>query len=121
MATKTVLVTDDSKTTQMLVRTTLQRLPNLRFVFADNGLQALDVLGRENVDVLVTDINMPEMDGIELVAKVRETSATLPIVIITAKEEVRARERGLALGANSYVLKPLNGRELIAAVEPFVK
>jgi two-component system chemotaxis response regulator CheY len=121
MATKTVLVADDSKTTQMLVRTTLQRLPNLRFLFANDGLQALDVLSREAVDLLVTDINMPEMDGIELVSKVRAISASLPIVIITAKEETRARERGMALGANSYVLKPLNGRELIAAVEPFLK
>lgn len=121
MATKTVLVVDDSKTTQMLVRTTLQRLPSVNFLFADDGRQGLDVLGRERVDLLITDINMPEMNGIELVEAVRRTTKSMPIVIITAKEEVAARERGLALGADTYVLKPINGRELLAAVEALLK
>jgi two-component system chemotaxis response regulator CheY len=111
---RTVLITDDSKTSQMLVKTTLQRIPQLTFLTADNGREALDVLGREHVDLLVTDINMPEMDGIELVRNVRKThnARSLPILIITAKSEEAARKEGMALGANAYVLKPLSGREL---------
>ena len=111
---RTVLITDDSKTTQMLVQTTLQRLRDVQFRTAENGREALTVLAREPVDLLVTDINMPEMDGIELVRAVRQRldAQALPILIITAKGEEAAREEGLALGANAYVLKPLSTRDL---------
>jgi len=111
---RTVLIADDSRTTQMLVKTTLQRIPNLAFLMADNGVEALNVLKAERVDLLVTDINMPEMDGIDLVRAVRRLpdQAALPILIITAKGEEAARDLGLALGANAYILKPVSGREL---------
>ena len=112
---RTVLITDDSKTTQMLVRTTLSRMPGLQFKAAENGRQALEMLDAAAVDLLVTDINMPEMDGIELVREVRrrKNSDELPILIMTAKGEDAARGEGMALGANAYILKPLSGRELI--------
>ena len=112
---KTILIADDSKTTQMLVRTTLSRMPDLQFVGAENGRQALEMLDGAAVDLLVTDINMPEMDGIELVREVRrrKSSVELPILIMTAKGEDAARGEGMALGANAYILKPLSGRELI--------
>jgi two-component system, chemotaxis family, chemotaxis protein CheY len=112
---RTVLITDDSKTTQMLVQTTLQRLRDVQFRTAENGREALTVLAREPVDLLVTDINMPEMDGIELVREVRKSHPRekLPILIITAKGEEDARGEGMALGANAYVLKPISGRELL--------
>jgi two-component system chemotaxis response regulator CheY len=111
---RTVLIADDSKTSQMLVKTTLQRIPDLKFLTADNGAEALTVVRNSHVDLLVTDINMPEMDGIALVRAVREThdQRALPILIITAKGEEAARDQGLALGANGYVLKPLSTREL---------
>src|SRR4051794_7940999 len=105
---RTVLIADDSKTSVMLVKTTLQRIPNLEFLTAENGVQALDVLANEQVDLLVTDINMPEMDGVELVRAVRRAhdQKSLPILMITAKGEETARQEGLALGANACILKP---------------
>jgi CheY-like chemotaxis protein len=111
---RTVLIADDSKTSQLLVKTTLQRIPDLAFLTAGDGREALSLLQSEHVDLLVTDINMPEMDGIELVRRVREKPDTraLPILIITAKGEESAREKGMTLGANGYILKPLSGREL---------
>ena len=114
---KTILIADDSKTTQMLVKTTLQRIPYIKFLTADNGSEALSVLDQEQVDLLVTAINMPEMDGIALVreARRRRTRAELPIVIITAKGEEQARTEGMALGANDYILKPISGRDLLDA------
>ena len=113
---RTVLIADDSKTTQMLIRTSLQRLPDVQFRTAENGKEALGVLGQESVDLLVTDINMPEMDGIELVREVRrlKTPEQLPILIVTAKGEEAARGEGLKLGANAYILKPISGRDLLA-------
>lgn len=111
---KTVLIADDSQTALMLVKTTLQRIPGLEFLAAGNGKEALALMGQKPVDLLVTDINMPEMDGISLVREVRKTKTAreLPILIITAKGEDEARDQGLALGANAYVLKPLSGKEL---------
>lgn len=111
---KTVLIADDSATTQMLVKTTLQRLPDLSFISAANGREALTMLEKSVVDLLVTDINMPEMDGIELVREVRKTRSQrqLPILIITAKSEEAARTQGMALGANAYILKPISGHDL---------
>lgn len=111
---RTVLIADDSKTSQMLVKTTLQRISGLQFLTADNGKAALDVLQKSHVDLLVTDINMPEMDGIGLIRAVRaqHDATKLPILIITAKGEEQARDEGMKLGANAYVLKPLSSREL---------
>lgn len=110
----TVLIADDSKTTQMLVRRALQQIGNIELVCAENGREALEVLKARPVDLLVTDVIMPEMDGIALVREVRRTRAKheLPILMITARAEVNARNEGLGLGANSYVLKPLSGIEL---------
>jgi two-component system chemotaxis response regulator CheY len=109
---RTVLIADDSKTSQMLVKTTLQRISGLVFLTADNGKEALDVVQKARVDLLVTDINMPELDGIGLIRAVRAEHKTMPILIITAKGEEQARDQGMALGANAYVLKPLSSREL---------
>jgi DNA-binding response OmpR family regulator len=114
----TVLIADDSRTTQMLVMRALHHLPDLEFLSAENGNQALEVLERQPVDLLVTDVNMPEMDGIALVREVRKTrdKGKLPILIITAKAEVSAKDEGLVLGANAYILKPLSGHELARQV-----
>jgi two-component system chemotaxis response regulator CheY len=109
---RTVLIADDSKTSQMLVKTTLQRISGLVFLMADNGKEALDVVQKAHVDLLVTDINMPELDGIGLIRAVRAEDKKMPILIITAKGEEQARDQGMALGANAYVLKPLSAREL---------
>jgi CheY-like chemotaxis protein len=111
---RTVLITDDSKTSQMLVKTTLSRMPGVDFLLADNGKEALALIEKRHVDLLITDINMPEMDGIALVRAVRQQkdAQVLPILIITAKGEDAARDEGLALGANAYVLKPLSTRDL---------
>jgi two-component system chemotaxis response regulator CheY len=113
---RTVLIADDSKTSVMLVKTTLQRIPDLAFVTVENGAQALDVLANGSVDLLVSDINMPEMDGVELVRAVRRAhdAKSLPIVMITAKSEEAARQEALKLGANACILKPISGRELTA-------
>ncbi len=112
---KTVLIADDSKTTQLLVKTTLQRIPELEFLSANNGKEALELIDQRSVDLLVTDINMPEMDGVTLVREVRKKRSPrdLPILIITAKGEVEARTEGMANGANAYILKPLSGRDLL--------
>jgi CheY-like chemotaxis protein len=115
----TVLIVDDSKTTQMLVMNALGRIRDVRLLTAGNGREALDVVARNELDLLVTDIHMPEMDGIALIREVRKVkdAERLPILIITAKAEQAARDEGLKLGANAYVLKPLSWHELTSTAE----
>lgn len=115
----TVLIADDSKTTQMLVMNALGRIRDVHLLTAANGEEAMDVVARNEVNLLVTDINMPEMDGIALIREVRKVrdAAHLPILIITAKGETQARDEGLKLGANAYVLKPLSWHELTSTAE----
>ena len=115
----TILIVDDSKTTQMLVMNALARIRDVRLLTAGNGQEALDVIAKNDIDLLVTDINMPEMDGIALIREVRKLreAARLPILIITAKAETQARDEGLALGANAYILKPISWHELTGSAE----
>lgn len=111
---KTVLVADDSQTSHMLVEQALRRIGPLRVLAARNGLEALKLLEDEPVDLLVSDVQMPEMDGIALVRHVRtrRSSADLPIVLITAKADHEAQGEGIRLGADACVLKPISREEL---------
>jgi two-component system, chemotaxis family, chemotaxis protein CheY len=120
---KTVLIVDDSRTMQMLLKTTLNRIPMLNIKEAGTSREALEVLGRERVDLLVTDINMPEMDGVKLVDEVRSRQALsqLPILVIASNAEEAARGEGLRLGANACVLRPISGREIVAAATQLLK
>ena len=114
-----ILIVDDSKTTQMLVIQALRSLPGAEFLSAGNGREALAILGMAEVDLVVSDVNMPEMDGIELVREVRRTksAAELPILLVTAKADDRAMGEGMALGANACVLKPLSRQELVTVAQ----
>ncbi len=107
---KRVLVVDDSQTMRMFVFFHLIKLlPGVRLVEAENGLDAIDKLKQQEVDLILTDMNMPELDGAGVIRAVRQVfKKDTPIIVITTKGEIPDRERGLALGANGYLTKPLN-------------
>lgn len=114
-----ILVVDDSKTTQMLVMQALHRLPDAEFLSAANGREALTIVAGTHLDLLVTDVNMPEMDGIALVHEVRKIRSPhdLPIVLVTARADERAMGEGMSAGADACVLKPLSRQELVDTAE----
>jgi two-component system chemotaxis response regulator CheY len=117
LADKSILVTDDSAIMRMFLVMNLKRMIKVNITEAVNGVDALTKLKTGKYDLLLTDMNMPEMDGAELVRNVRlGLKSDLPIVIITTKGEVKDRNAGMALGANSYLTKPVNPAELIKAV-----
>ena len=107
---KRVLVADDSETVRMfLFFHLLKLLPGARLMEAENGAEALEMLKNQDVDLILTDMNMPEMDGAGLISAVRsELKRDTPIIIVTTMGEQRDRELGLSLGANGYITKPLN-------------
>ena len=89
--------------------------PDYRLLEAFDGLQALEVLEREDVHLVLMDIMMPEMDGITAMVKLRETS-NVPVILITAKGEDSDKILGLNVGADDYITKPFNPAEVTARV-----
>jgi two-component system chemotaxis response regulator CheY len=107
---KKVLVVDDSETMRMFIFFQLIKLlPGVQLMDAENGLDAIEKLKQQDVDLILTDMNMPELDGSGVIRTVRqEFKKDTPIIIITSRGEHLERERGLALGANGYLTKPLD-------------
>jgi two-component system chemotaxis response regulator CheY len=87
----------------------IKLLPGVQLMDAENGLDAIDKLKQQDVDLILTDMNMPELDGAGVIRTIRQVfKKDTPIIIITSRGEHLERERGLALGANGYLAKPLD-------------
>lgn len=123
MADYTALVVEDSPTMRQLIVFALRRLQTLKVTEADDGVDALKKLQAGKFDILITDINMPIMDGLKLVSLVRkdEHHKDIPIVIITTEGAQEDRQRALALGANAYITKPIQAPQVINTVKELLK
>lgn len=117
LSTKKILLADDSAIMRMVLSLHLRRFTGASVTLVENGRDALAKLTHDHFDLLLTDINMPEMTGIELVRHLRTgLKSEIPIIIITTKGEVHDRDLGLSLGANGYLTKPVNVKDLIMTV-----
>ncbi len=118
MDNATFLVVEDSPTMRQLISFSLKRFRNARIIEAVDGVDAPKKLSGESIDLILTDINMPVMDGLKLVSLVRQNAQTksIPIIIITTEGAEEDRERGLALGANAYISKPIQSSHLIKTI-----
>ncbi len=114
-----ILVVDDEMKLVRLVQAYLQE-SGFQVVTAYNGTQALIQFEREEPDLIVLDWMMPEMDGLEVARRIRQTSS-VPIIMLTAKVEETDRVVGLELGADDYVAKPFSPRELVARVRAVLR
>jgi DNA-binding response OmpR family regulator len=83
---------------------------------AQSGSQCLAVVQREPVDLVILDVMMPGMDGIKVTAELKRTLPSLPIILLTAKDDLATRAAAMALGVNEFVTKPIHNRELLARV-----
>jgi two-component system chemotaxis response regulator CheY len=114
---KTILVVDDS---QFVLDMTRFMLDSAGFttLTASAGLEALEILARDPVDLVIVDINMPGMDGYTLTSKIREDAAfgEVPIMIVTTESEARDMQKGFEAGANAYLVKPVSADELAARI-----
>ena len=115
----TALVVEDSPTMRQLLVYALTRIRGLAVVEADDGVDALKKLAHKRFDIVLTDINMPVMDGLKLVKRIRADEAlkAIPIVIITTEGAEEDRQRALGLGANAYIAKPIQAPQVIAQVK----
>jgi len=116
------LVVEDSPTMRQLITFALKRIPGSKVVEANDGIDALKKLSTQKFDIILTDINMPIMDGLKLVSMVRNDPVhkAIPIIIITTEGADEDRKRGLALGANAYIAKPIQTADLLSVVNEII-
>ncbi len=115
---KNVLVVEDSKAIRSMMRVSLEEAGNIFAVEAGSGFEALKALPTRPFDLIITDINMPDINGLELISFVRSNPAykNIPLIIVSTEKSDADKKRGLALGASSYIVKPFSKQELMAAV-----
>ncbi len=104
-----ILIVEDSETMRSLLASSLEELDvPVKITEAASGFEALRVLPREDFDLVVTDINMPDINGLELVSFVRSNARfeSVPVVIVSTEGSERDRDKGLELGADAYLVKP---------------
>ncbi len=123
MSTLKVLVVEDSRATRELLASTLQSLPGLEVVTAVSGFDALKVLPRHRFALIITDINMPDINGLELINFVKKNPhyRETPLFVVTTEGREQDRQRGLALGASEYLVKPFESTLLTALVQKYLK
>lgn len=115
-----ILLVDDSKTMRTIQKTALASVaPGVTFGEAADGLEALKVIAATpgGFNLALVDWNMPNMSGLELVAKVRQTDRKTPIIMVTTEGERERIVEALKAGANNYMLKPFKADELLAKVQ----
>ena len=120
MESKKVLIAEDSSVIQNLTRKILQ-IQNYEIFSAKNGLQVLSMLEKEDFDIILMDINMPQMDGMECAKEIRalkdSKKAKIPIVAITGNAKNYTMEDFKSVGINDYLQKPLNFDNLVDTVK----
>ncbi len=115
-----VLVVEDDKNLKKLMVTYLKR-NNYTVFEANNGVQALDIIDKQYIDLVISDIMMPEMDGFELLNELRISNYEIPIMLITAKGDISDKKQGFILGADDYMVKPVDMEEMILRVSVLLK
>ena len=118
-----ILVVDDSPTMRRMVVMSLGSLSGVKSTQAGSGLEAIERLAIEPVDLMVLDLNMPDMHGMEVIDFVRSHQAyrEIPIVVLTTKSEETSRTKALAAGATRYLTKPFDPRHLADIVGSLLK
>jgi len=117
-----ILVVDDSSVMRSLLISTLDGLGDVQVTETGSGFEALRLLARKKFDLIITDINMPDINGLELVSFVKRHPVyqTIPLIIVTTERGVRDREKGIALGAQEYLIKPFDPKQLQALAAKYL-
>jgi len=115
-----ILVVEDDRNQRKLIEAALTR-EGYRVLTAEDGEQALSVMDSERIDLVVTDIMMPNVDGFQLTELLREANMNMPILVVTARESFPDKERGFRLGVDDYMVKPIDIGELVLRVRALLR
>lgn len=122
MKRKKILLVDDSSTALLMEQMVLKNRADIELIFAHDGQEAVEKTQSESPDLIVMDVVMPRMSGTEACRQIRGVEATrhIPIILVTTRGEPENVEIGYASGCNDYVMKPINGSELVTKIEDFL-
>lgn len=115
-----ILVVEDDKNLQKLMVAVLKQY-GYNVLNAKDGVEALEILDKSHVDLIITDIMMPNMDGYNLTNALRESNYNLPILMITAKETLEDKRKGFLVGTDDYMVKPFDMDEMILRVKALLR
>ena len=109
-----ILIVEDSKASREFIAATVEAIHGIEAVTTHSGFEALKLLPRHRFDLIITDINMPDINGLELVSFVKNNAAyrDIPLVIVSTEGSERDRDKGLGLGADAYLVKPFEPEAL---------
>ena len=119
---KTFLIVDDSASMRQLIAFTIKDA-GYEVLLAENGRDALEKMSRAKVDMVITDLNMPEMDGISFIRELRGKAdyKFVPIVMLTTESQEAKKQQGRAAGASGWIVKPFSPSQLMDVVKKFLK
>lgn len=115
-----ILVVEDDFNTRKLMEAILLEERYIP-VLAANAMEALDILDCQHIDLMITDIMMPGMDGYSLTEQLRESGFDFPILMVTAKETIKDKRKGFIVGTDDYMVKPVDEEELILRVKALLR
>lgn len=115
-----ILVIDDDKNTRFLIKEILE-LEGYKVITAKNGIEGLDILGENHIDLIIVDIMMPKMDGYDFTKEIRNFDEKLPILMVSAKQLAQDRKKGFMLGIDDYMSKPIDPEELILHIKALLR
>ena len=115
-----ILVVDDDKNTRLFLRAVLED-GGYTVTTANNGVEALAIMDRTHVDLMVLDIMMPCMDGYELTRTLREADNNLPILMVSAKQMPADKHKGFAVGTDDYITKPIDDSEMLFRIKALLR
>jgi two-component system chemotaxis response regulator CheY len=118
---KSILIVDDSKAVRQLLGMFMTKNVPCTITEACDGQEALEIFKEADFDLVITDINMPRMNGLDFIRAIRkDLEKSVPIIIVTTMGAEEDRDTGIKLGANSYVTKPVNGMNLMQVVSTLI-
>lgn len=115
----TILIVEDNKNMQILTMARLK--PHYEVICANDGLEAMDVIYQQRIDLIVADVMMPNMDGYELLRRLRSEDFDMPIVMLTAKGSFEDKQEGFNAGTDDYMTKPVNFDELLLRINALLR
>ena len=115
-----ILVVDDDRNSRLLLRAVLQA-ENYTVFTAENGEDALQVMDREHIDLVVLDVMMPKMDGYEFTRILRQTDNNLPILMVSARQMPADKRQGFLVGTDDYITKPIDEVEMLLRIKALLR
>ena len=115
-----IRVVDDDRNTRLLLRAVLQA-ENYTVFTAENGEDALEVMDREHIDLVVLDVMMPKMDGYEFTRILRQTDNNLPILMVSARQMPADKRQGFLVGTDDYITKPIDEVEMLLRIKALLR